>query len=60
LRADDGEGAEEEEGGVEKGEFGDGVGFPKIKPWSVAIHLRTMTLELPEGFEPGAEERKTK
>ena len=24
---------------IEKGEFGDGVMFPKIKPWGLMLHL---------------------
>ena len=42
-------GEDTESGGVQSGGYGDGVGFPKVKPWRMGIHVKNFVLEFPEG-----------
>jgi hypothetical protein len=35
--------------GVKLGEYADGVGFPKIKPWRLGVHIKDSIIDLPEG-----------
>lgn len=39
-------------------EFGDGKGFPLIKPFKLGLWIQEMVLEFPTGFEVKEEETK--
>lgn len=51
-------GGEEGNERVQPGEYADGVGFPKFKPWRMGIHVKNLILDFPEGRV--VDDKKTK
>jgi hypothetical protein len=43
--------------GVQPGEYADGVGFPKFKPWRMGIRVKNLVLDFPEG-RPVVDDKK--
>ena len=41
------------QGGLPEGKYGDGVGFPNVKPWALGLWLRDFHLDFPVGTQVG-------